>query len=451
MRIRVKGRDGFAMRLNYAAEISDVRAAGKQSAYFFGGGLFWAELAEGETELTIQYSIEVEKCPEGANSGCFLESAGHVRNQYFWHPYFGFGNVGDFADFHIEVRIPKEYRLSTSLPQTERVEGGQRIVEGKTIQPAFDLTLVYDRDWKVESRSFGDTRVEFFVTPQIQPDLTTISDEFRSLYGLLAAHFGALPGGYFAVVQARSLDNNSPGWRFASNQAVVAATAPGALSAKSPFPTSHMGHEIAHLWTDSATGPAMSFLTEGWAVWAESLIQENEFGPQTAEEFWKNLAAIYLPALDGRASLIEDESNRLVAYIKGPWVFHMLQEAMGTSGFEKAMAEYSGLSLAHPAGWELLAECAQRYAPPDLEVRSFILPWLTEKRAPHLTAQIDGPKVTIRQEPPNFVLPVVVEASTARGPESHRVWIKGPEAVVMFSGDVSEVIIDPDGSLLLRR
>jgi hypothetical protein len=53
MRIRVKGRDGFAMRLNYAAKISDVRDAGSQTAYLFGGGLFWAELAKGETELTV--------------------------------------------------------------------------------------------------------------------------------------------------------------------------------------------------------------------------------------------------------------------------------------------------------------------------------------------------------------------------------------------------------------
>jgi hypothetical protein len=45
-----------------------------------------------------------------------------------------------------------------------------------------------------------------------------------------------------------------------------------------------MGHEIAHLWTDSASGPVMSFLTEGWAVWAESLILESEFGPETAEK-----------------------------------------------------------------------------------------------------------------------------------------------------------------------
>src|SRR5258708_3721470 len=161
LRIQVKGRDGFALRLNHVAKIESIRAAGREPAHLFGGGLLWIELPEGETELTIRYSIEVEKGPQDTNSGCFLENAGHMRNQYFWHPFFGFDPVGAWAEFHIEVRIPKEYHVSTSIPQTERVVGGERIIEGKTIQPASDLTLAYDRDWKVETRSFGDTRVEF--------------------------------------------------------------------------------------------------------------------------------------------------------------------------------------------------------------------------------------------------------------------------------------------------
>jgi hypothetical protein len=450
LRIRVKGRDGFALRLNHAAKIESIRAAGREPAHLFGGGLLWVELPKGETELTIRYSIDVENGPQDTNSGCFLENAGHMRNQYFWHPFFGFDPVGEWADFHIEVRIPKEYRVSTSIPQTERVAGGERIIEGKTIQPAFALTLVYDRDWKVESRTFGGTRVEFFVSPEIQPDTAAIFAEFRSVYGLLSSRFGALRGGYFAVVQARSWKDN-PGWRFASNQAVVSAMAPGVVSIGSPIPSAPLGHEIAHFWTEAAAGPAKTFLSEGWAVWAESAIVENEFGAEAAKEFWKYRANMYFLAYDGKASLLEDEGNAGVAYMKGPWLFHMLEDAMGKIGFQQAIAEYFSRSLVSPGGWELLAECAQRHAPADFDARSFLRPWLTEKRAPHLTAQIAGRAVTIHQEPSVFEFPLVVEASTTRGPERRRAWIKGPETVVTFSGDVSDVKIDPDASLLLRR
>jgi aminopeptidase N len=154
---------------------------------------------------------------------------------------------------------------------------------------------------------------------------------------------------------------------------------------------------------------------------------------------------------DGKASLLEDESNSGVAYVKGPWLFHMLEDAMGGDGFQKAMTEYSRRTFTQPAGWETLAECVQRYASPDFDARAFLLPWLAGKSAPHLTAQPDGRRVTIRQEPADFVLPVVVEASTAQGAERHRIWIKGPETTVTFSGYPSDVRIDPDGSLLLRR
>jgi hypothetical protein len=167
--------------------------------------------------------------------------------------------------------------------------------------------------------------------------------------------------------------------------------------------------------------------------------------------FWKYWADDYLRQYDGKASLLEDENNRGVAYAKGAWVFRMLEDAMGSDAFQKAIAEYSRSSLAHPSGWDVLAALAQRYAPPDFDARSFLLPWLAGKRAPHLTAEASGHNVTIRHDPPGFFLPVTIEASTAQGMERHRVWIKGSETVASFSGDPSDVRIDPGGSLLLRR
>jgi hypothetical protein len=456
MHIGVHGRNGFAVRLNYAAKITSISAGGREPDHLFGGGLLWVELPEGETDLTIRYSIEVEKGPQDTNSGCFIESSGHVRNQYFWHPFFG-NAAADWADFHIEVRIPKEYRVATSIPQTERVEGDERIVEGRTIQPAFALTLVYDRDWKVESRTFqsgkfGDIRVEFFVSPEMQPDVTAVFAEFRSVYGLLSGRFGAPRGRYFAVIQARSWMDN-PGWRFASNQAVVSAMVTGPISTGTPVQLAPLGHEIAHFWTEAATGEARNFLSEGWAVWAESAIVENEFGAEAARSFWKSRADGYFHAYDGKASLVQDELNSGVSYSKGPWLFHMLEEAMGKTGFQQAMAEYSRLSLVNPAGWELLAECAQRYAPADFNARAFLQPWLTETRAPRVATQIAGRTVTIRREPSTLEFPLVLEASvaTSGAHERRQVWIRNPETMVTFSGEVTDVKVDPDGDLLLGR
>lgn len=84
--------------------------------------------------------------------------------------------------------------------------------------------------------------------------------------------------------------------------------------------------------------------------------------------------------------------------------------------------------------------------------RPFLSPGMAYRKAgPHVTTQIAGRALTIRQEPSVFEFPLVVETSTARGPERQRVWIKGPETVVTFSADVFDLKIDPDESLLLNR
>ena len=168
--MRVKGANGFAARLNHRANLRLVRAGAREVRHQFGGGLLWVDLPEGEAELTIAFSLEVEHAPRDPNSGCFTENFGHIRNQYFWHPMFGFNSTGDQADFQLLVRIPKEYSLTTSLPQTEHIEGTERVVEARSVQHTFALTLAYDREWKVLNEKAGDVRLELFVTPAFRPD-----------------------------------------------------------------------------------------------------------------------------------------------------------------------------------------------------------------------------------------------------------------------------------------
>jgi len=450
IRVRIIGRNGFAMRLNYSAKISSVRTGRLEHPHLFGGGLLWIDVPEGETELQLAYSIDVEKGPEETNSACFLKDFGHVRNQYLWHPTLGFDVAEARVDFHIQVRIPKEYEVSTSLPQTESMDSDERIVDGRTVEPALALTLVYDRAWKVERRTLGDARVEFFLVPDAKPGVDALFDELRGIYDLLAKRFGPLPSKYFAIIQARSWKDN-PGWRFNSNHAVVGA-AELEIPMKLPAYTgAGFGHEVAHFWSQGAAGPAQALLNEGWASWAESAILERELGADTAIQFLKSRAGMYLMAYDDKTSPLEDENNGGIGYAKGPWVFRMLEEALGQPAFDKAMAEYFSSSHAHPAGWELLAECAQRYAPAGFDARTFVQPWLAERRVPELKANVAGTEVKIRQDPPVFSLPLTVEVDTEHGRERRRVWTKGPEITVSFSSNVTAVRLDPEEKLLLRR
>jgi hypothetical protein len=449
MRIRAQGNNGFAIRLNYRAKVRQVKVDNTAVHYLFGGGLLWVDMQPGEATLTITYSISVEEGPNETNSGCFLRKAGHVRNQYFWHPFFDFNSAGDQAVFEIEARIPKEYKLSTSLPQTEQIEGAQRVIEGKTIRPTFALTLVYDRDWKTVTEQVGNLRLELFLTPEFKPFPAAVIQEFQSVYSLLSSRFGVPKAAYFGIVQARSVQGN--GWLFASNEVVVAGGWPRIFSTKDGFPRAFLGHEIGHLWMNGS-GPAANFLGEGWATYVESLVLAREFGADTEKQFWKKEAEAYFGDYDGKVSILEDESNSGVSYSKGAWVFRMLNEAVGEEAFGKAMTEYSSRSLAQAAGWDVLAECFQRQAKTeDFDARAFLTPWLREKSVPRITAEINGDQVILHQAEPAFILPVTVEATTPSGIERRTAWIRGDATVLRFDANVAKPQVDPDGLVLLRR
>lgn len=448
MRVHVGTSNGFTARLNPRAKLLSAKAGNADVPHHVGGGLLWAGLPKGNTELTIRFSLDPESCLPGANSGCFTKDFGHLRNQYFWHPFFGFSNTGDQAEFEIEVRMPKEYGLTTSIPQTERVESAERIVQARSIQTSFALTLAYDREWNVTREKSGGIQLQLFATPSFRPEPASIKREFLQVHSLLSSRFGEPKSGYMAVVQLRGDPGNY--WHFNSNQAVFAAGSPGFFSSTDKNPGANLAHEIGHFWTQGS-GPIANFLREGWATYVESLVLEHEFGHEVAERFWKHHARNYFEHYDGKLAIWDSGNQSNLNYDKGVWIFRMLEQSVGSSGFQKAMAEFSKSSLAGAADWETFVECLQKQQVPDFDARQFLLPWLKEKRAPDLKTLVEEDKVTIIQTGPLFALPITLEVTMTNGTRRKRVWIKESKTVVQFDGPVSKVTIDPDQVLLLPR
>lgn len=444
--IRTKGVNGFATRLNHRAQLRRVETGGRPVRHQFGGGLLWIDVPQGQSELTLDYILPVEMRP--ANSGCFQDAFGHIRNQYFWHPFFDFGNSADQADFYIELRIPKEYRATTSLPQIERIEGDNRIVEGKTVQQTQSLSLAYDRAWSAAAEQAGRIRLDLFLTPEFRPEPAAVAREFRDVYAQLASLFGEPASGDIAIVQLRG----DPGqyWHFNSNQAVFAAGSPGYFSTLEGRPMANLGHEIGHFWT-KGTGPAANFLREGWATYVESLVLEREFGPAGERKFWQYHAQQYFRNYDGKVSILEDSGNSNLNYDKGSWIFHMLEQSVGSEVFRKAMTEYSRRSLAGAADWRALADCFRQQNVPGFDAQQFLIPWLREKSAPRITSHVEGNTVTLHQDEPYFPLRINLEGTTAQGVERRQVWMQTGDVPVNFSSAVSSVRIDPDQLLLLKR
>lgn len=201
---------------------------------------------------------------------------------------------------------------------------------------------------------------------------------------------------------------------------------------------------------DAGGGRAASFLREGWATYVESLVLAQEYGADTERLFWKEHARKYFQNYDGRRSILEDVSNSDLNYDKGSWIFRMLEGAVGSDGFRKAMTAYSRKSLAGDATFETFAECFHEQQA-DFDAQAFLRPWLEGKSAPRISVQTEGQRVNVRLEPPFTTLPVVVEAKTAAGTERRRVWVTSGGATLEYASEVTEARVDPDELLLLRR
>ena len=442
MRVEVGGTHGFTAALNHSAQIARILWNDRPVDYAFGGGVIWLPLRKGGV-VTLDYEILVEKGPNNTNSSCFLEHAGHVRNQYYWHPFFGFFNGRDISEFEITVRLPAAYRVATSIPQSDRVEGNIRMVMGHTIRNTEALSLLYDRDWKPVIAQAGEMRLELFTTPDFEPRHQQITTTFGETYEMLRRRFGAPAGGYVSVVQSRARGDS--GWRYSSNQAIVGGTKGAPL--EGPDATNFF-HEMAHSWTQGL-GPAANLLQEGWATYAESVYLREKVGQEGVKRFWKTQADIYFASFEGKATLLDDSHNQGIAYRKGSWVFLMLEHVIGETSFNRAMAEFSRRSVQHPGDVELLLQCFQQASGRDLT--GFLMPWLKEATAPRLETRIAGSGVVITQLGPLFDLPLDIAVETETGIQRKQIRIWQRETSVNAESAVKGVVIDPDGRFLLSR
>jgi len=450
MQISVGEQYGFAVRLNHHAKISEVRIDGKPIEHEFGGGLLWIRSSPRRTaRVKLRYSIDVEQNPKGDNSGNFLADYGHIRNQYFWHPFFDFESSADLANFSVSVHVPSEYHVTTSVPQTETVKNGIRTIEGHSLKPSFALSLLYDRDWQVVPQQSGNFRFETFLTPDFKPPRSQLETIFRRTYDLLSARFGPPQANYFGVAQGRA--RGSGGWLYRTNDLIVAGEIGGPTSSRLPRPRAYFGHEVSHGWT-SPTGPAANFLMEGWATYAESLLLADEFGPDAESDFWESQRNNYFTGgFEGHAAILKDPSNGGVAYSKGAWILRMLRDAIGNEAFEKGIRDYMKIPPGQPAGLEEFTAAMTRAA--GCDVASFLKPWVSGSVIPDITTRIENQRVKFTQTGPVFVLPLEVELITAKGSIRKTVQLSHNEDSLDISdlGPINAVRIDPDHHLLIQR
>ena len=321
--IAVGGRWGFAVRLNNDVRLSNVRLEGDSAAWAFAGGVLWIDAPRhAHSQLVLGYTLrDASAPPKDTASGAPADSTpsfGAYHNTDAWHPVFSYTSANDMATMSLTVRLPAAYQLATTLPQTAVVANGVRTVSGRSTYPAWLLSMIYDRDWKVATSDV---------------DGVTIRNVHHAELRFLARHAGERAAAHRSrarqAASAVRRRRTSPlvedraigprGFSVRMTDAVVSGTqgeSPGPRSA-STDPVAAFAHEVSHGWTMNATGPAANMLREGWATFAEATVLGAGTAPAVETRLLNRLRNGYMLGSEGRLSILGNPDNGSVHYSKG--------------------------------------------------------------------------------------------------------------------------------------
>lgn len=448
--VSVTGGRGFAARLNREATLLRATVDGQRVEPLFAAGLLWVPVPEGRTAtLVLDYTLDIPHDPDSYLS-YFLPASGFIRDQSLWHPVLNYGTSADRATFDVTARIPAPFHLSTSIAQQVRIEGASRLVTARTDAAVAGITLAYDQAWEPYVIEGPALRVEAFVSPEFQPTRAALDSAVRRTYGVLEALYGApRAGDYLAIVQRR--EAGSSGWHMLSNAAIIAGRNGRAPTMAGQTPRAFVGHELAHRWT-APTGPGALLLSEGWATFAESFILADEYGPEVERRFWESQRLAYeRGGFEGKTSITADDANSGISYSKGAWILRMLRDDLGPEVFDRGVRAYVAIPPGSDAG---VAEFARALsAASGRDVAAWLRPWVDGRTIPSVRAEVTAGGIVIRQDDPVFDLPVEIEIIEGSGRTRRSLRVSGSEVrLALPAGSaVREVVVDPDGKLLLRR
>lgn len=449
---------GLAMRLNNDVQLSRLRLDGDSTAWAFGGGVLWLQAAPRQrAQLVLEYKLRDASAPPPDTTGKANDSLptfGAFHNTDAWHPLFGYNSANDMGDFSITVHVPAAYRLTTTLPQTDSVSNGVRTVVGKSNYPAWLLSLIYDRDWRVQSSDVDGVRFETFTEPAYHFSHDTLAAALRRIDHILGGRFGGPTPPYIALVEDRAIGPR--GFAVRMTDAVISGSKAERLEELGiQGPGTAFAHEVSHGWTMNATGPAANMLREGWATFAESVVLRARYGAAVERDYMNRLRNGYMLGSEGRRSILGDPDNGSVHYSKGSWIFHMLNSLLGDSAFDRGVRDYVQRQTdAKPAGYEEFIASMSKAAGHDMT--SFTLPWLTQKIIPNVVAKIEAHRVIISQtqDTPPFDLPLEIAITTSAGARLHRTLhlTQRADTLTLPSGvKATAVHVDPNHTLLLQR
>jgi hypothetical protein len=443
--IDVNDRIGFLAKLNHRATLSKLSLNGSKVDYVFDGGMLWVNAqSKKNQQLIIEYVLKVENDKEDTNSSYFGARYGHMRNQYFWHPFFSFSSPNDRAHFSVKCEIPKDFQLSTSLPQNDQIYGDKRMITAKSELPTFGLSVYYDQDWAIHSLKKDQIEMVVHATAGFAPKYDALHAQFSKDYDRLEKSFGKPISKYFGIVQDRTGGN---GWKNRANSIIVAGETGSYFITDQPSPRAVFGHEVAHGWTNP-TGPATNFLMEGWATYAESILLKAVYGDRIITTFFQSQKRNYLNGeFDGHRNLWDDYSNNGISYSKGAWLFYLLENQLGSVRFSNGIKNFiSGGNHTIQSFILAMSKAA------DKNMEPFLLAWLKSKQIPSLKVHQSNTGIEIEQQGEVLPFPLEVQLKLKDGRSISKTleFTTALKSLTINEKDIESYVLDPQHKLLYQ-
>ena len=449
---------GFGFRINDDVQFRSIRLNGEPVTHAFGGGVVWFPAPRAsEAKLVLEYTLAADSAARATP-----RRFGAFHNTDMWHPAFDYISANHLAQISVTARIPAEYHLTTTVPQTVTIENGVRTVRGTSMHHAFLLALIFDRDWQPRTTDFGTFRFESFTTPAFRHSHDTLAARTKHVYDLLTRRFGEpqFPSRYLAAVENRAL-GASGGFNVRMNNAAISAGGGGASLGSENGQI--FAHETGHAWTMNSSGRASNFLHEAWAKFVESIVLRDMFGPEAETSYWEAQRNSYMVGNDrggwqggfeGRQSILGDFDNGRIHYMKGSWILRGATWVMGDSIFDLGMRYYIDGMGHTPGGYEELIAAWSKAAGRDMT--SFVMPWLTSKHIPDIEARVEGERLIVTQRQPGetFELPKLeIQLTTRSGKTLHTLDLLDRADTITIGnlGPVSAIHVDPNHRYLVQR
>jgi hypothetical protein len=436
-------RGALALELGEGLELQAVRARGRALPFTREGARVRLALPPGTATLELRYAgrLAGAEPPRVASEGSWLPG------EFAWYPRLGWSDA-----LEVEIRTPAGQRTAlTGVLQREAPDGeGARALYAA--YPGEPPTL-FAGPWQCQGREHAGLHLRACFHAEAAALAPAYLDDAARHIDHYAARLGPYAYAGFDMLSGPDpVGLGYPGLTYVSRDILPL-----------PFMRARsLPHEVLHNWW----GNGVRVRTAG-GNWAEGLTTyQSDYGladtaarERMRREWLRDLAALP-PAADQPLSAFVTKAHardQVVGYGKGAFVFHMLEQQLGTPAFDAGLRRFYAAQRGREAGWAELRAAFEATSGQRLD--AFFSQWLSRPGAPALALQNvawreDGLSLTLAQTQPGapYVLRVPVAVDTERGRETHVVALEGTRTRVRLDTRARPVAlqVDPAADLFRR-